>query len=371
LDESVPDIWFDQSGECNYCKTYDLLQADYPNDSSGEKRFAAIVTEAKRKGDGKDYDVVIGVSGGTDSTYLLHLAIEHGLRPLAVHLDNGWNTEVSVVNLKNVLEALDIDLYTHVIQWDEFKDILRSQLMSGLPWADSPTDLAINSIVNMTAVRFGIRTVFIGHDFRTEGRQPTDWTHSDTRQLHHIHRRFGSGIRSTFPGQSPFHLIYNSAIRGIKVYRPFWHLPYSKTVAKGIITDKYGWRDYGGHHHENVFTRYVIGVWMPLKFGIDKRKVSFSAYIRNGEMSRADALAQISQPAYEEGLMMEDHHYVAKKLGFSIKEMDLLWSAPNHSVHDFPSYLPLFNRFKAVATTVLGSVLPFKPMTAYQVKKPV
>ena len=370
MDESVPDIWFDDAGECNYCKMHDRLSADNPNDERGVRTLNTIVQQTRSVGEGRPYDVVIGVSGGTDSTYLLHLAVEYGLRPLAVHLDNGWNTETSVTNLRNVLEALDIDLHTHVINWQEFKDILLAQLRSGLPWADSPTDLAIIAVLYQTAVRYGVKTIFVGNNFRTEGRQPNLWTHSDSRQLRHVHRRFGNGKVSTYPTQSPFGLIYNSVVHGVKMHRPYYHIPFNKSEAKTLIKERYGWKDYGGHHHENIFTRYAIGVWMPQKFGMDKRKVTLSAYVRNGEMVRAEALATLQLPAYDTELMKEDHAYVAKKLGIPMHEMQAIWDADNRSVYDYPSYLPLFSLFKTLGTSVFRHILPFRPMMSYDMDRP-
>ncbi len=370
LDESVPDIWFDKEGECNYCKVHDRLCADNPNDERGALTLNTIVQKTIASGEGRSYDVVIGVSGGTDSTYLLHMARQLGLRPLAVHLDNGWNTETSVANLRNVLEVLDIDLYTHVIDWQEFKDMLRAQLRSGLPWADAPTDLAILAVLYQTAVKFKIKTIFVGNNFRTEGRQPNLWTHSDSRQLRHVHRRFGSGKVSTYPSQSPFRLMYNSVVHGVKMHRPYYHFPFNKSEAKTLIKERYGWKDYGGHHHENIFTRYAIGVWMPQKFGMDKRKVTLSAYVRNGEMARAEALATLTLPAYDTELMKEDHAYVAKKLGIPMHEMQAIWDADNRSVYDYPSYLPLFSLFKTLGTSVFRYILPFRPMMTYDINKP-
>lgn len=370
MDESVPDIWFDEEGQCNYCKMHDRLSIDNPNDERGAKALELIVTKALNEGKGRTYDVVIGVSGGTDSTYLLHLAKQMGLRILAVHLDNGWNTETSVVNLRNVLEALDIDLYTHVINWHEFKDILRAQLKSALPWADAPTDLAIISVLYKTAVKFGVRAIFVGNNFRTEGRQPDSWTHCDSLQLRHIHRKFGNVTFNTYPLQSPFGLVFSSVVHGVNMYRPYYYLPFNKSEAKALIAEKYAWKDYGGHHHENIFTRYAIGAWMPLKFGIDKRKVTLSAYVRNGEMNRQTALDTISKYSYSPELMKEDHIYVAKKLGFSMAEMDALWLAENRSFLDYPSYYPLFQRMKWIGTSIFRYVLPFRPMMSYDVKRP-
>ena len=287
-----------------------------------------------------------------------------------MHLDNGWNTEIAVNNLRNALEVMDIDLYTHVINWQEFKDILRAQLRSALPWADAPTDLAIIAILYQTAVKFGVKTIFVGNNFRTEGRQPNLWTHTDSRQIHHVHRRFGSGKSETFPTQSPFGLIFTSLFHRVKMHRPYYHIPFNKAEAKILIKERYGWREYGGHHHENIFTRYAIGVWMPQKFGMDKRKVTFSAYIRNGEMTRSEAMLRIAEPAYAPTLMLEDHAYVAKKLGITPSEMDAIWRSENRSVHDYPSYLPLFSMFKRLGTSVFRYILPFRPMMSYDMEKP-
>jgi hypothetical protein len=369
MDESVPDIWFDINGECNYCKMHDLLSADNPNDERGALAFDEMVKKTFENGKGCKYDVIVGVSGGTDSTYLLHLVKHKGLRVLAVHLDNGWNTETSVVNLRNILEALDIDLYTHVINWLEFKDILRSQLKSSLPWADSPTDLAIISILYRTAIRFGVKTIYVGNNFRTEGRQPNSWTHSDSRQLKHIHNKFGNGYINSYPLISPFELVFSSIFHGVKMYRPYYHLQFNKTDAKKLISQKYGWKDYGGHHHENIFTRYAIGAWMPLKFGIDKRKVTLSAYIRNSEILRENALATLTLPSYAPQLMEEDHIYIAKKLDFRMSEINDIWLSENRSFLDYPSYYKLFKTFNWFGTSVFKHILPFRPMMSYDVKK--
>jgi N-acetyl sugar amidotransferase len=370
MDESVPDIWFDELGECNYCKMHYRLVADNPNDERGRENLLQIAKEAKAAGNKGNYDVVVGVSGGTDSTYLLHLVRELELRPLAVHLDNGWNSEVSVNNLRNVLEVLDIDLYTHVIEWLEFRDILRAQLQSRLPWADGPTDLAIIAVLYQAAIKFGVKTIFVGNNFRTEGRQPDFWTHADTRQLRYVHKKYGNGKRNTYPMQSPFKLLLQASVVGVKMHRPFYHIPFNKSEAKVLISDLYGWKDYGGHHHENIFTRFIIGVWMPQKFGIDKRKVTFSAYIRSGEMDRGTAFQTLHAPAYDLKLMQEDYGYVAKKLGFSSAEMKQIWDAPNLSILDYPSYYHLYQMFKKISKSIFRHILPFRPMMSYDMKKP-
>ncbi len=369
LDNSVPDIWFDKNGECNYCKIHDLLCNDFPNDNRGMEKLISIANEIKKKGRKKAYDLVVGVSGGTDSTYLLHLCKELGLRPLAVHLDNGWNTETSVSNLKNVLEILKIDLYTHVINWSEFRDILVAQLKSGLPWADFPTDMAIVSTLYKAANKYGIKYLFVGNNFRTEGRQPDEWTHGDGKQINYINTKFGKRKFNTFPNQTLYDIFYHTIFKRIKMIRPFYYIDYNKAKAKELITEKYNWIDYGGHHHENIFTRFIIGYWLPQKFGIDKRKVTLSAYIRNNEMNRDEALLILKEPPYDLSLMKQDLDYIIKKLEISEEDFKKIWDNPNKTFRDYPSYYPIFEKYKKIAGGVLKLILPFKPMMTYEVKK--
>lgn len=369
MDSSVPQIKFDASGECNYCKLHDALSNDNPNDERGKEILKQIAEKLKKEGKGKKYDVVVGVSGGTDSTYLLHLCIELGLRPLAVHLDNGWNTETSVANLRNVLEALDIDLYTYVINWDEFRDILLSQLKSGLPWADAPTDIAIVSTLYRTAIKFDVPNIFVGNNFRTEGKQPTLWTYTDGRLISYIQKKFGTKKIETFPNQTIWDVLYFTLIKRVKMVRPFYYIQFNKKHAKKLISEKYGWKDYGGHHHENIFTRYIIGVWLNQKFGIDKRKVTLSAYIRNGEISRQDALKDLQQAPYQPKLMQSDHEYVAKKLGISLSEFNTIWANNNKTFRDYPSYYPFYEKVRWIANKILSRLLPFKPMMTYNIDK--
>src|SRR5450759_588347 len=198
-DESVPGIVFDNNGVSNYAKLFDTLVESYPRSENGQKKWENIITTIKKAGNNNKYDCIIGVSGGTDSSYLLHLAMQYGLRPLAVNLDNGWNSDISVKNIRKMTEVLNIDLETYVIDYEEIKDLLRSYMKSGLPWIDMPTDLAIKAVLYKIANREKIKFILRGNDFRSEGTQPREWTYGDGKQLKYIHKKFGTSNLKTFP----------------------------------------------------------------------------------------------------------------------------------------------------------------------------
>ena len=369
MDSSVPDISFDSSGICNYCKQFDIISADAPNDERGEAFLRKLLADIKKSNIRSNYDVVVGVSGGVDSTYLVHYAVQKGLRVLAVNFDNGWHSEIAVSNIKNCLTKLNVDLVTLVVDYDEMKDLLLSYMKAGIPWADIPTDLALLSTLYTVAAKNNVKTIFVGNSFRTEGKQPTDWTHGDTRQLRYIQRSFGTQKIKTFPMLSPFRLLYYGAIKGIKMVRPFNYMNYDKSSTQTMLEKEYGWKDYGGHHHESAFTKFAITNWLPIKFGIDKRMVTYSAQVRSGLLQRDNALELLSKPPYDPIQMEEDKNYVIKKLGISLEEFIEIWNSPNRSINDYPSYLPMFNRFQKPAIFLLRYILPFKPMMGYHLNK--
>jgi N-acetyl sugar amidotransferase len=364
MDESVDDISFDDSGVCNYCKLHDKLCADYPKNEIGQERFKNLVAKIKADGEGHRYDCIVGVSGGVDSCYLLVMAKQSGLNPLAVNVENGWNSHIAVNNIKKLLEHLDIDLRTYVIDWTEVSAVHRAFLKAGLPWPDGTTDEAITTALFKIAAEEKIKHVLIGHDFTTEGKQPLSWTYTDGKMIKAICGRNGISL-SSFPVQSILSLVYYAFVRGIKNVRPFWYIPYSKTEARKLLEREYGWVDYGGHHHENIFTKFIISWWMPKKFGIDKRKVSFSALIRQGEMSREEALAKLGHPPYDPQQMEKDRRYVMQKLEISEEEFEQMFTAPNKRFSDYPSYYPIYLRLKSVVRYTLSHLLPYKPMFSY------
>jgi len=365
MDSSTPDFYLDKNGICNYCKLRDQLEIAFPNNKQGQKELSNLFKKIRLDGKNKKYDCIIGVSGGTDSTYLLHLAKKQHLKPLAVHLDNGWNSEISTNNLKRTLDKLKIDLDTHVVYWPEMKDILLSFLKASLPWADGPTDIAIVSNLYKQALKHKIKYILVGNNFRTEGKQPDAWTHIDGRQLLYIQKHFGTKKLKTFPNLTASNLIYYG-IKKIKMIKPLYYIPYNKNEVKKFITKEYGWQDYGEHHHESIFTRFIIGCWLPQKFNIDKRKVTYSALIRSGEMKRYDALKKIKELPYDKKRIEEDKQYIIKKLGINEKEFIKIWNKPNKKFTDFPSYYPFYKKFQKIIDFFLFKILPNKPLMSFK-----
>jgi N-acetyl sugar amidotransferase len=361
-DSTVPGITFNENGVSNYAKMFDNLCEVYPRGEKGKQYWENIVDQIKEKGRGKKYDCVIGVSGGTDSCYLLHIAKkEYGLRPLAVNLDNGWSSEIAVGNIKKVTKALDIDLETYVIDYEEVKTVLRAYMRAGLPWIDGPTDNAIKSTLFNTAEREGIKYVLNGSDFRSEGKQPSEWTYTDSKQMLTILKRFEKINLKTYPYQSLFDMVNSTIIKKIKDYRPFNSIEYQKKIAQDYLIKNYGWEYYGGHHHENIFTKFSIAYWMPKKFGIDKRIITLSAQVLSSEITREDALQKIKHSPYDPDQMERDKEYIIKKLDLSKEDFDVIWKQKNKYYWDYPSYMPLFKKYFKLSKTFLKYFFPTPP----------
>ena len=361
-DSTVPGITFNENCVSNYAEMFDKLCEVYPRGEKGKSYWENIVDQIREKGQNKKYDCIIGVSGGTDSSYLLHIAKKtYGLRPLAVNLDNGWSSEIAVQNIKKVTKALDIDLETYVIDYEEVKAVLRAYIKACLPWIDGPTDNAIKAVLFKIADREGIKYVLNGSDFRSEGKQPSEWTYTDSKQMLYLLKKFEGVKLKTYPYQSLFDMINSSLIKKIKDYRPFNHIEYEKQPAQDFLIKEYGWEYYGGHHHENVFTRFAIGYWMPKKFGIDKRIITLSAQVLTSQISREQALEMMKHPPYDEDLMKRDKEYIIKKLDFSGEEFDRIWKQENKHYWDYPSYMPLLQKYLKLSTTFLRKFFPTPP----------
>lgn len=365
-DETVPGIEFDENGVCNYAKLYDSLVEAFPKGDKGKQEWESIVTRIKNTNKNRPYDCVIGVSGGTDSSYLMFLAKEYGLRPLAVNLDNGWNSDIAVKNIKKVTTALNIDLETYVIDYEEIKDLLRSYMKAGLPWIDIPTDLAIKSVLYRVAAREGIKFVLRGNDFRSEGSQPDEWTYGDGRQLLFIHKNFGKTKLKTFPNYTLINTFYNGFFKKVKSVYPFYYLDYDKSSAMEFLIEKYGWEYYGGHHYENHFTRFAITYWLFEKFGIDKRKITYSAQILAGDLKREQAIIELQKKPFDDNSIKETINFVLKKLDITDSEFQKMMKADNKTYKDYPSYSFLFNRLLKFTTPFLKLIFLHKPQSIFQ-----
>lgn len=344
LDTTIPGIQFDEKGECNFCRMHDVLDKKYPLTKEGQEKFEQIIDGVKKDGDGKEYDCVVGISGGRDSSYTLYIAKKMGLRPLAVHFDNGWNTEISVSNIKNSTTILDVDLHTHVADWEEFKDLQIAFLKASVSDVEVPTDFAIISVLYEIANKYGIKNILIGHSFRTEGIAPLEWTYIDAKYIRSIYRLFGKNktIRS-FPLMSMSQLIYYTLVKHIN----FIHVPefieYEHEKVNKVLTEELKWQYYGGHHHESTYTEFIQSYLLPKKFNIDKRKLEFSALIRSGQIKREEALNEIKKSyPYREEIIP----YVQNKLGLTKEEFDQILTAPPKSFRDYPSYYPLIRMAK-------------------------
>ena len=367
-DETVPGITFDENGVSNYAKIFQKLLDDFPRGEVGKKQWLTTVEEIKKAGEGKTYDCIIGLSGGTDSSYLLHLAKEYDLRPLAVNLDNGWSSDIAVKNMKKMTSALNIDLETYVIDYQEVIDVLSAYLRAKLPWADNPTDEAIRAILYKKAQQEKIKHILIGHDFRTEGFQPTEWTYGDAKQLNYVAKKFSGRNIKSFPNLSIWKFGFLAFIKGIKMVKPFFYLPYNKGEVKLFLTQKYGWEDYGGHHYENIFTKFIISYWLVEKYGIDKRKITLSALLLSGEVLRKDVLEELSKKPFDENQINKDIDYILKKLNMTKEEFDNLFKGEKKYFYDYPSYYPLFGKFKKVIFPLMKYFLPNKPLMFYQME---
>tara|TARA_X000000950_G_scaffold136815_1_gene170084 strand:- start:12763 stop:13890 length:1128 start_codon:yes stop_codon:yes gene_type:complete len=361
-DSSIPDIKFDQSGVSNYYKNFLKIDKEFPIGNEGKKRWDNFLIEIKKKGKGKKYNCIIGLSGGVDSSYLLHLAVkEWGLRPLAFNLDNGWSSKIAVSNIKSLTNDLGVDLETYVINYEEVKIALRSYMKASLPWVDGATDRAIKSSIYRTAYKEGINSILVGTDFRSEGRQPNEWTHNDAKLFSYILKKFSNNKLKTYPNMGLIEQLFYGSICKIKKYQPFYNLNYSKQDAKKFLIKNYNWIDYGGHHHENLFTKFIISYWLKKKFNIDKRIITYSAQIISNKMKREVALKKLKEPPYDINEMERDKITVLNKLGFSMSEFDEVFNLKNKTFKDYPSHFDLLNNNKKFINKYYYLFMPNKP----------
>jgi N-acetyl sugar amidotransferase len=338
MDTTDPEIIFDDNGICNHCHMYDKLVRQHilPAPQRGQK-LREVVNLVKQAGRGKPYDCVIGVSGGVDSTYVAYSIRQLGLRPLAVHLDNGWDSELAVKNIEQTLRLLDIDLYTWVLDWEEFRDLQVAFLRSSTPDSEIPSDHAIVAALHQTADKYRLGYIISGYNIQTESHLPRNWSqgHQDWRYISAVHKRFGTRPLKTFPHFGLLkRWLYRFTHRWVNILD---YLDYSKANAMQILQKELGWQYYGGKHYESIYTRFYQGYILPAKFGYDKRRSHLSSQICSGELSRAAALAELREPTYAPTLQEEDRDYVIKKLELTESEFEMIMNLQPKSYQDYPS----------------------------------
>ncbi len=336
--ENDPDLKFSSNGICNHCYNFDTAISKLPIGSKATEYLKSQFAKIKEEGKFKKYDCIIGLSGGVDSTYLCLLAKQHGLRPLLVHCDNGWNTELSVKNIENVCSKSGYDLYTLVIDWNEIKDLQLSFMKAGVVDLELPYDYALITTAYKVAEEYGVKYVMTGHNVRTEGTYlPRSWRHTkmDIVNIKAIHRKFGKVKLKTFPAYSFIKQRYID--KKLEYLYPLNYIEFNKENAKQIITKEFEWRDYGGKHYENIFTRFYQGYILKEKFRIDKRQFHLSVLVQAGQLSREEALKQYATKGYDNALFEEDKKFVLKKLDLTVEEFDDYLKAPIKKHTDYPS----------------------------------
>lgn len=340
-DCNTPGISFDENGVCNYCKIHDDMECQYPTGEAGWKKLQEMAAQIKKKGKGKKYDCIIGVSGGCDSSYLLHLSKKLGLRPLAVHFDNTWNSKTAVENIEIVLKKLNIDLWTYVMDNEEFNDLALSMLEASVPEIDALTDIAFVTTLYMAAEKFKVKYILEGHSFRTEGISPIGWVYFDGKYIDDIHRKFGKRKMERFPNLW-LRKWMKWLLMDIKRLRPLYYVEYNKESTRKMLSETYGWKWYGGHHLENRYCAYNHYL-LSSKFKMDLRVVELGAFIRTGQISREQAFEMMKKPQeYPGELIME----VKKRLKLSDEEYNRIMALPLKTAADYKTYKPTFKRLR-------------------------
>jgi N-acetyl sugar amidotransferase len=342
-DSAVPGITFGPDGVCNYCGIHDEMDRQYPTGPAGDQMLAAMAEKIRRAGREGEFDCVVGVSGGCDSSYLLHRVVDMGLRPLAVHFDNTWNSPIATQNIYNVLEHLDVELDTYVVNNREYDDIYRAFMLSGVKDIECPTDIGLTTVLYRAAEKHRVRFIIEGHSFRTEGIAPLGWIYMDGRYIKSVHDRFGSRPMETFPNLWLKDFLRWATVRNIKRLRPLYYMDYRKAEAKRFLASEFDWTWYGGHHLENRFTAFFHNYFLPRRYGIDARQLGHAALVRSGQWSRDEAIADLATPIEPDPQVVA---LVKRRLGFSDEELDAAMALPHLHYSDYATYKPVFERLR-------------------------
>ncbi len=358
-----PDIVFDKDGVCNYYYEFkEKLKIRVPPLETGKIELEKMVAKIKKNGVNKKYDCIIGISGGVDSTYTAYLVKKLGLRPLAVHLDNGWNSELAVKNIENILNKLEIDLFTEVLDWEMFKDLQLSFLKASTPDGEIPTDHAILAILYKVADQFGLKYIISGMNFRNEGMLPPSWGRGylDWLYIKSVHKIFGTKSLDGFPHFGIFKFLYYNLFRKIRSISFINYIDFRKSEAMEIIQKELDWKNYGGKHYESIYTRFYQSYILPEKFKIDKRKAHLTCLlISSNELSREQALEILKQPTADPQIIEQDKEYLLKKFELSKAEFENIMNSPVKSILDYPNMHKLEMKFRRLLNNLRGKkILP-------------
>lgn len=353
MDTTDPWISFDENGVCSHCLDYQHYEKHQQLvGDMAKNELQKMVSILKEHGKGKDYDCIMGLSGGVDSSFLAHFATkELGLRPLVVHVDAGWNSELAVNNIQSIVQKLNLDLHTLVIDWEEIRDIQLAFFKAGIANLDVPQDHAFVASLYQEAQKYGIKYILNGGNMATESILPRAWGYdaSDATHLKGIHKKFGTISLKTYPIYSDFKkLFYYPFYAKMRVFRPLEYIPYNKIYAKKLLIEELGWRDYGGKHYESTYTKFFQAYYLPTKFGYDKRKAHLASLIVSGQMTREEALKELEKPLYDPKELIEDKLFFAKKLGLTIDEFENIMVQPPTTYKDFPNHEEFYKKIRSL-----------------------
>ncbi len=340
MDTTDPEIRFERDGICNHCTELFQKREEVKNQKRyGEEHLEGIIRRIKKKGKNLKYDAVLGISGGVDSCYVAYLLKKLGIRTLLVHLDNGWNSDLATMNIRSIASKLEFDYESFVLDWEEFKDIQLAFLKASVVEAETPTDMAILGALHKVAARHGIRYIISGGNLATEGILPRMWHYNarDTRYFNHIHKTFGSKSIRSFPYFGWMAEMYYKLVKQVKIIYLLNYMRYDKSAAKTLLINEFGWKDYGGKHHESRFTKFVQTYLLPVKFNLDYRKATFSSLICAGEMNREEAIQELQTPPYVNEEIEKEKKYIAKKLSIDRHELDRIVELPGKYYYHYPN----------------------------------
>lgn len=358
MDTSDSAIIFDENGVCDHCRDFEEnIKPHWHTDDCGRAQLETSIDEVRKAGKGRDFDCLLGLSGGLDSSYMLHLLVkEFGLRPLVFHVDGGWNSDLAVNNIQMLVEKLNLDLFTEVIDWEDMRDFQLAFFKSGISQIDIPQDHAFVATLYKFANKYNVKHIMNGGNLSTECvRNPLEWLYygTDMWMINDIRKQFCTRPLNNYPFSSVlFHKFYLRYLRGVKVVRPLNYMPYTKEIAINTLRDEYGWRAYPQKHFESRFTKFFEGYWMPTRFGYDTRKVQFSSLILTGQMTREEALEKLRAPAYDPNTIDDEFAYIAKKLGIGVEELTHYHQMPLKSYKDYRNQEALFNVGAKVLRTI-------------------